>query len=96
MKNNKKIYKSTSDLAVKLGFSKAEVELITLKGSVIAQLDKEREHRKLNNTEFSNFLNIPKSRWSAILSSPDKVTLDYLITLATKCGAFFKLIKKAA
>lgn len=96
MKKNKTVYKSTSDFAAKLGHSKAEIELINLKGAVIAQLDKDREHRKLNNTEFSNFLGIPKSRWSAIISSPDKVTLDYLITLASKCGAFFKLTKKAA
>ena len=93
---NKSIYKSTFDLALKLGFSKAETELIGLKGTVIAQLDKERESRKMNNTEFSEFLNVPKSRWSSILSSPDKVTLDYLITLASKCGATFKLMKKVA
>ena len=39
---NKVIYKSTSALAHKLGISKAESDLIDLKGSVIAQLDKER------------------------------------------------------
>ena len=93
---NKSVYKSTSDMAIKLGFTKAETELIGLKGTVIAQLDKERESRKMNNTEFSEFLNITKSRWSSLLSSSDKVTLDYLIILASKCGATFKLKKKAA
>lgn len=93
---NKTVYKSTSELATKLGFSQAESNLINLKGSVIAHLDKERLTRKLNNTEFSAFLEIPKSRWSSILSNPDKVTLDYLIMLASKCGTHFKLMKKAA
>lgn len=98
MKTSKKVisFKSTSELAKAMGFSDSEIELINLKGSVIAQLDKERELRDMNNSEFSNFLQIPKSRWSAIVSSPEKVTLDYLITLASKCGAHFKLTKKAA
>ena len=89
-------FKSTEDLARYLGFSKAEAELISMKGAVIGQLDKERERRKMNNTEFADFLKIPKSRWSSILSKPEKVTLDYLLTLAAKCGALFKLTRKAA
>lgn len=95
-KKSTEVFKSTNDLAKKLGFSKGETDLMMLKGSVIAQLDKERESRGFNNTEFSDFLNIPKSRWSSIVSSPDKVTLDYLITLASKCGTSFKLLKRAA
>ncbi|MFZ4405346.1 MAG: hypothetical protein ACOYOK_14705 [Pseudobdellovibrionaceae bacterium] len=89
-------FKSTEDLAKQLGFSKAETEIILIKGSLIAQLDKEREKRGLNNTEFAKFLGIPKSRWSSIFSSPEKVTLDYLLTLAARCGAWFKLKKIAA
>jgi len=89
-------FKSTEDLARHLGFSKAEAELIAMKGAVIGQLDKERERRKMNNTEFADFLKIPKSRWSSILSKPEKVTLDYLLTLAARCGALFKLTRKAA
>lgn len=90
---NKTIYKSTSMFAAELGFSKAESNLMNLKGHVFAQLDKERLLRNLNNSEFSLFLKIPRSRWSSILSKPDKVTLDYLIRLASICGAHFKLTK---
>ena len=89
-------FKSTEDLALSLGFTSAEAEIINMKGSVIGQLDKERERRGLNNTEFAEFLRIPKSRWSSIFSSPEKVTLDYLLTLAAKCGTLFKLTRKAA
>ena len=89
-------FKSTEELARKLGFSKAETEIIAMKGTVIAQLDKERERRGLNNSEFADLLGIPKSRWSSILSRPEKATLDYLLTLAAKCGAMFKLTRKAA
>ena len=89
-------FKSTEELAHSLGFTKAEAELIAMKGTVIGQLDKEREQRGLNNTEFAQFLGVPKSRWSSIFSSPEKVTLDYLLTLAAKCGTSFKLTKKAA
>jgi predicted XRE-type DNA-binding protein len=89
-------FKSTEELARSLGFTKAEAELIAMKGTVIAQLDKEREQRDLNNAEFAEFLEIPKSRWSSIFNKPEKVTLDYLLTLAAKCGALFKLTKKAA
>ncbi len=89
-------FKSTEALAHSLGFSSAEVEIIAMKGSVIGQLDKERERRGLNNSEFAEFLNIPKSRWSSIFSKPEKVTLDYLLTLAAKCGTLFKLTKKVA
>lgn len=89
-------FKSTEDLARHLGFSKAESELIAMKGTVIGQLDKERERRHMNNSEFAAFLKIPKSRWSSILSKPEKVTLDYLLTLAAKCGTMFKLTRKAA
>lgn len=89
-------FKSTEDLAKHLGFSKAEAEIIAMKGTIIGQLDKERERRHLNNAEFAEFLGIPKSRWSSIFSKPEKVTLDYLLTLAAKCGALFKLTKKAA
>lgn len=98
MSANKKsvTFKSTIELARKLGFSQIEAELIGMKGSVLAQLDKERELRGLNNKDFSDFLKIPKSRWSSIVANPDKVTLDYLITLAGKCGTTFKLTKKAA
>lgn len=38
-------FKSTEDLARSLGFTKAEAEIITMKGTVIGQLDKERERR---------------------------------------------------
>lgn len=89
-------FKSTEELARSLGFTKAEAELITMKGTVIGLLDKERERRGLNNTEFAEFLGVPKSRWSSIFSSPNKVTLDYLLTLAAKCGTLFKLTRKAA
>jgi len=89
-------FKSTEEFARKLGFSKAETEIIVMKGTVIGQLDKEREKRGFNNTQFADFLGIPKSRWSSLLSSPEKVTLDYLLTLAAKCGTLFKLTKKAA
>jgi predicted XRE-type DNA-binding protein len=89
-------FKSTQDLARHLGFSKAEAELIAMKGTVVGQLDKEREKRRLNNTEFAEFLEIPKSRWSSILSRPEKVTLDYLLGLAAKCGTLFKLTKRVA
>ncbi len=89
-------FKSTEDLARTLGFTKAEAELIAMKGTVIGQLDKERERRGLNNTEFAALLDIPKSRWSNIFSSPEKATLDYLLTLAAKCGTMFKLTKKVA
>src|SRR5258708_36165899 len=89
-------FKSTEDFARNLGFSKAEAEIIAMKGTVIGQLDKERERRGFNNTEFADFLGIPKSRWSSIFSKPDKVTLDYLLTLAAKCGTMFKLTKKVA
>ena len=88
-------FKSTSELARHLGFSKAEAEIVVMKGTVIGQLDKERERRKLNNSEFANLLGIPKSRWSSILSRPEKVTLDYLLTLAANLGTLFKLTKKA-
>lgn len=88
-------FKSTGELARRLGFSKAEAEIIVMKGTVIGQLDKERERRKLNNSEFAKLLGIPKSRWSSILSKPDKVTLDYLLTLAANLGTLFKLTKKA-
>ncbi len=98
MANKKTItsFKSIEDLAHNLGFSKAEAEIITMKGSVISLLDKEREQRGFNNTQFAEFLGIPKSRWSSIFSNPDKVTLDYLLTLAARCGTLFKLTKKAA
>jgi predicted XRE-type DNA-binding protein len=89
-------FKSTEELARRLGFSKAETEIILMKGTVIGQLDKEREKRGLNNTQFADFLGIPKSRWSSVLSKPEKVTLDYLLTLAARCGTLFKLMKKAA
>lgn len=89
-------FKSTEELARSLGFTKAEAEIIGMKGTVIGQLDKERERRGFNNTEFAEFLGIPKSRWSSIFRSPEKVTLDYLLTLAAKCGTLFKLTKKAA
>jgi plasmid maintenance system antidote protein VapI len=89
-------FKSAEDLARSLGFTKAEAEIIAMKGTVIGQLDKERERRGFNNTEFAEFLKIPKSRWSSIFSSPEKVTLDYLLTLAAKCGTLFKLTKKVA
>lgn len=89
-------FKSTEDLARSLGFSKAEAEILSMKGTVIGQLDKERERRGFNNTEFADFLGVPKSRWSSLVSHPDKVTLDYLLTLAAKCGAMFKLTKRAA
>lgn len=89
-------FKKAEDFARSLGFSKAEAEIIAMKGTVIGQLDKERERRGFNNTEFADFLGIPKSRWSSIFSKPDKVTLDYLLTLAAKCGALFKLTKKVA
>ena len=89
-------FESTTDLAKKLGFTSAEAELITMKGSVIGLLDKERERRGLNHREFADSLEIPRSRWSSILSQPQKVTLDYLLMLAAKCGAHFKLTKKAA
>lgn len=94
-KKNTVSFKSTADLARHLGFSKAETEIIVMKGTVIGQLDKERERRKLNNTEFAKLLGIPKSRWSSILSRPEKVTLDYLLTLAANLGTLFKLTKKA-
>ncbi len=89
-------FKSSEDLARNLGFSKAEAEILSMKGTVIGQLDKERERRGFNNTEFADFLGVPKSRWSSLVGHPDKVTLDYLLTLAAKCGAMFKLTKKAA
>lgn len=89
-------FKSTHDLARHLGFSEAEAEIIAMKGIVVGHLDKEREKRGLNNTEFADFLKIPKSRWSSILSKPEKVTLDYLLGLAVKCGALFKLTKRVA
>jgi predicted XRE-type DNA-binding protein len=88
-------FKSAADLARRLGFSKAEAEIIVMKGTVIGQLDKERERRKLNNSEFAELLGIPKSRWSSILGRPEKVTLDYLLTLAASLGTLFKLTKKA-
>lgn len=98
MANKKSItsFKSTEDFARSLGFSKAAAEIIAMKGMVIGQLDKERERRGFNNTEFAEFLGIPKSRWSSIFSKPDKVTLDYLLTLAARCGTLFKLTKKVA
>jgi predicted XRE-type DNA-binding protein len=89
-------FKSTEDLARKLGFTEAQAEIISMKGAVIGQLDKERERRDLNNTEFAKFLNIPKSRWSSIMSKPEKVTLDYLLILAAKCGTLFRLTRKVA
>lgn len=89
-------FRSTEDLARSLGFSKAEAEILSMKGMIIGQLDKERERRGFNNTEFADFLEIPKSRWSGIFSKPNKVTLDYLLMLAAKCGTLFKLTKKAA
>lgn len=89
-------FKSTEDLARSLGFTKAESELIAMKGTVIGLLDMDRERRGFNNTQFAEFLGIPKSRWSSLLSSPEKATLDYLLTLAAKCGTSFKLTKKAA
>jgi hypothetical protein len=89
-------FKSTEDLARNLGFSKAKAEIINMKGTVIGLLDRERERRGFNNTEFADFLDIPKSRWSSIFSQPEKVTLDYLLTLAAKCGTMFKLTKKVA
>jgi len=89
-------FKSTEDLARSLGFSKAQAEIIAMKGTVIGLLDKERERRGLNNAEFAEFLGVPKSRWSSIFSHPEKVTLDYLLMLAAKCGTLFKLIKRAA
>ena len=89
-------FKSTEHMAQNLGFTKAEAEIIAMKGTVIARLDKERERRSLNNTQFAEFLGVPKSRWSSIFSNPDKVTLDYLLTLAGKCGAMFKLTRRAA
>ena len=89
-------FKSTQDLAKKLGFSSAEAELISMKGTVIGLLDREREKRGLNNSEFASLLAIPRSRWSSILSKPEKVTLDYLLGLAAKCGTHFKLTRKAA
>lgn len=67
-----------------------------MKGTVIGQLDKEREHRGFNNSEFASFLGIPKFRWSSILSKPEKVTLAHLLALAAKCGTLFKLTKRAA
>lgn len=89
-------FKSTEDLAQKLGFTKAEAEIITMKGTVIGLLDKERERRGFNNAKFAEFLGVPRSRWSSIFSHPERVTLDYLLTLAAKCGTLFKLTKKAA
>lgn len=89
-------FKSIEDLAQSLGFTRAESELIAMKGTVIGFLDKERERRGFNNTQFAEFLDIPKSRWSSILNGPNKVTLDYLLTLAAKCGTLYKLTRKAA
>lgn len=89
-------FKSTEDLARELGFTKAEAEIIAMKGTVIGLLDKERERRGLNKAQFAEFLGVPRSRWSSVYSSPNKVTLDYLLTLAAKCGALFKLTRKAA
>jgi predicted XRE-type DNA-binding protein len=89
-------FKSAEELAHSFGFTKAEAEIIAMKGAVIGLLDKERERRGFNNTKFAEFLGIPKSRWSSIFSSPEKVTLDYLLTLAAKCGALYKLTRKAA
>lgn len=95
-RKNSVSFKSTEDLARKLGFSKAETEIIVMKGTIIGQLDKERARRGLNNTEFAAFLEIPRSRWSSILGRPEKVTLDYLLMLAAKCGTLFRLTKRAA
>ncbi len=88
--------KSTAALARSLGFSQAETEIIVMKGTVIAHLDRERTRRGFNNTQFADFLEIPKSRWSSLLSSPEKATLDYLLLLAAKCGTLFRLTKIAA
>lgn len=95
-KKNSVSFKSMEDLAHHLGFSKAETEIIAMKGMIIGQLDKERERRGYNNTQFAEFLGIPKSRWSSIFSRPDKVTLDYLLTLAAKCDTWFRLTRKAS
>lgn len=89
-------YDSVRDFAINIGFTEIEAEILVMKGTILAFLDKERERRDFNNTEFATFLEIPKSRWSSILSHPEKVTIDYLLTLAAKCGAIFKLIKRAA
>ena len=89
-------FKSSSQFMKRMGFSDAETELLMMKGTVIGQLEKEREKRSKNNTEFAGLLGIPKSRWSSILRHPDRVTLDYLLMLAAKCGALFKLTKRAA
>ncbi len=89
-------FKSVEELAQSLGFTRAEAEIIAMKGAVIGMLEKERERRGFNNTKFAEFLGVPKSRWSSIFGSPEKVTLDYLLILAAKCGMLYKLTKKAA
>lgn len=89
-------FKSAEELARSLSFTKVEAEIIAMKGTVIGLLDKERQRRGFNNTEFAAFLGVPKSRWSSIFSSPEKVTLDYLLTLAAKCGTLYKLTRKTA
>ncbi|MNK07448.1 hypothetical protein D3C87_253620 [compost metagenome] len=87
---------TVEELVRSAGFSEPEIELILMKGDLLALLSKEQRKRKLNHTEFAKFLGIPKSRWSSIFSDPDKVTIDYLLLLAGKCGLFFKLTRKAA
>ncbi len=89
-------FDSAEDFARHLGATEAEVELISMKGTLLALLDKERERRGMNNTEFAKFLGIPKSRWSGVYSGPSKVTLDYMLMLAAKCGVLFELTRKAA
>jgi len=74
-------FKSIEELAEALGFTDEEAEILSLKGSAIARLDKERRKRDMNNAQFSEFLEIPKSRWSSILNNPNKVSVDYLVGL---------------
>lgn len=76
------------------GFPEPEVELIVIKGDLLAHLAKRSRQLNMNQTEFAKYLSIPKSRLSSIYKDPDKVTVDYLLMLAGKCGMSFKLVPK--
>lgn len=83
--------KNTEEICELFGIDENLAKIITLKTTAIAKLDKVRKKMDMNHTEFSNFLEIPKSRWSSIVSHPEKVTVDYLLNLLNKCGVNFKL-----
>ena len=78
--------KTTDEICHVLGIDSKQAKVIAIKGTAISKLDKIRQKKKMNNTEFSEFLDIPKSRWSGILNHPERVTVDYLLHLLVKCG----------